>query len=121
MTNNQISATSKAVSDGLALLLVAFFAFPILGQAVPVVNTLPGDLTSYVLLLVIPLSLASLLWGLRWNNFNRIQKALLIYCLYYIATVTIKFAIYGMGRDRVGLQLYRERTQYRHLTEDLQP
>jgi hypothetical protein len=111
MKNNQISATPKAVSDGLALLLVALFAFPILGQAVPVVNALPGGLTTYVLLLVIPLSLASLRWGLRWNNFNRTQKALLAYCLYYIGTFTIKFALYGMGPDHVGLRLYREQTQ----------
>jgi hypothetical protein len=82
---------------------------------------LPGDLTTYVLSLVIMLSLTSLFWGLRWNNLNRIQKALLIFCLCCIAAITIKFALYGMRADRVGSQLYHEQTQSGHLTKDLQP
>jgi hypothetical protein len=110
MMSNHISATSNKVIDGLALLLAALFAFPILGQAVPVVNALPGDLTSYSMLLVVPLALGSLLWGVRWNNFNRTQKALLAFCLYSIAVETIMFAIYGIGPNRIGLQMYRTRT-----------
>lgn len=94
-----------------AIAIAIIFAFPIVGQIIPGIRDLPGNLNTYsfaILMLFYTYALLMCAKAGKGKLLGRFQTAIVIFCSYGICLFSLKFLLSPISRET--FQLFRERT-----------